>query len=140
MQVSINEIKLRKRVRCELLEIDELAESIKRCGLLCPIIIDKENYLISGQRRIEAAKQLGWETIEAIIIPVQNQIQALEIEIEENTQRQKLTDEELFSAFRKLNKMQQPNFFKDICNSGINFLKKLFKKKAPPDTAPSENT
>ena len=50
--------------------LDELVESIKRIGLLQPIIVrpeDGEYRILIGQRRYLAAKELGWETIPAIV-------------------------------------------------------------------------
>ena len=37
-------------------------------GLLHPIVINKQNKLIAGYRRIESAKLLGWESISATVI------------------------------------------------------------------------
>lgn len=50
--------------------LDELVESIKRIGLLQPIVVrseDGEYEVVIGQRRYLAAKELGWETIPAIV-------------------------------------------------------------------------
>ena len=40
-------------------EIEQLAESIKTRGLLDPIIITKDRYIISGHRRIAACRFAG---------------------------------------------------------------------------------
>ena len=47
-------------------QIDLLAESIKRFGFDSPIIIDKNNEVIAGHGRLEAAKQLGMEDVPVI--------------------------------------------------------------------------
>ena len=54
-------------------DIHELAESIKKIGLLEPIIIclseEEGKYeIIAGQRRYLAHKEIGVETIKAIVI------------------------------------------------------------------------
>jgi ParB family chromosome partitioning protein len=49
--------------RHDLGDIGALAESIRRFGLLDPILITKDNRLMAGGRRLEACKLLGWETI-----------------------------------------------------------------------------
>ncbi|AGT43163.1 ParB N-terminal domain-containing protein [Treponema pedis] len=129
MQVEIEGIKIKKRARKELLEIPELAESIKRLGLLTPITIDEHNVLIAGQRRLEAAKLLGWKTITANVVSAEDEAAALEMEIEENIQRHQFTDEELFNAFTRLNRIRQPNIFIRIWNAIKNFFTRLFGKK-----------
>lgn len=52
-------------------EVDELAESMKRWGLIHPITVYQEDdkYLVlAGQRRVLAARQLGWSHIDAEIV------------------------------------------------------------------------
>lgn len=50
--------------------LDELVESIKRMGLLQPIVVRPEDgkySVVIGQRRYMAVKELGWETIPALV-------------------------------------------------------------------------
>jgi len=52
-------------------EIDELAESMKKWGLIHPITVYQEDdkyFVLAGQRRLRAAKQLGWTQIDAEIV------------------------------------------------------------------------
>ncbi|WP_316246290.1 ParB N-terminal domain-containing protein [Treponema phagedenis] len=109
--VAINDIKVKKRVRREVDNIEKLAESMKQYGLLNPIILTGEFVLIAGERRLRAAKLLGWQTIEATIIDIENKIHALEIEIEENVQRQDFNDEDLSDAFAQLEKLKKSECF-----------------------------
>lgn len=125
-KIPIADIKINKRARDEIFEIDELAESIKRFGLLSPIIVDTDYTLIAGQRRLEAVKRLGLETIEANVIEIPDGASAFEIEIEENIQRQQFSGEELLRAFKKLNKIKNPGILFRLWNAVINFFKKLF--------------
>ena len=71
MKIAISKIKIGKRLRKDLGDVDELAESIKRYDLLSPIIlkrIDNDSYkLLAGWRRIQAYKILQKESIESII-------------------------------------------------------------------------
>jgi len=48
----------------DLSSIDELMESISEVGLLQPLIIDSRNQVISGNRRFESIKRLGWNEVE----------------------------------------------------------------------------
>ena len=48
--------------------IDKVAESIKEYGFRQPIVVDKQNVIIAGHTRFEAAKKLGYTHIEGIIV------------------------------------------------------------------------
>lgn len=46
-----------------LSSIEELMESISEIGLLQPLVIDQYNQIISGNRRFESIKRLGWTEV-----------------------------------------------------------------------------
>ena len=46
--------------------IDQLIVSIKSVGLLEPLVINKKNQIISGNRRFQALKSLGLDEVEVI--------------------------------------------------------------------------
>jgi ParB family chromosome partitioning protein len=68
MQIPIEDIKIKRRIRKDLGDLNALSESLRRYGQMHPILINKKNVLISGRRRLEAAKRLGWRTINAQLI------------------------------------------------------------------------
>lgn len=90
------------------LNISELAESLEAEGQKFPILLWKRNtgtlQLISGFRRINAAKQLNWENILAIALPETeiNEEQALKLNFIENVERKTLTDLDLVYTCAKL--------------------------------------
>jgi len=127
MQVPVKDIIVRKRIRKDMGDISVLAESLKRHGQISPIVISKKNVLIAGGRRLEAAKSLGWRTINAVILDNSTELSRLELEIEENTQRRDFTMEELADATKKLYRMQNPGFFRRVFNAIVRFFKWLFK-------------
>jgi len=127
MQVPISDIIVKKRIRKNMGDIDILAESLRRHGQISPIVISKKNVLIAGGRRLEAAKTLGWRTINAVILENSTDLSRLELEIEENTQRRDFTMDELADATKKLYRMQHPGFFRRILNAIVRFFKWLFK-------------
>jgi ParB family chromosome partitioning protein len=127
MQVPIEDIIVKKRVRHDMGDIPGLAESMKRYGQINPIMITKKNVLIAGGRRLEAAKYLGWRTINAAVADINEKIARLEYEIEENVQRQEFNDAEIIQATRELNKLKNPGFFRKILNAIVSFFKKCFK-------------
>ena len=57
--LPINSIIIRDRARKDFGDINSLADSISSVGLLQPIVINENNELIDGQRRIKAYEQLG---------------------------------------------------------------------------------
>jgi len=90
------------------LAVDELMESIKKDGLLSPIVItrDGEGYrIIAGERRYHAVKKLGWPEVECRIISRQER-DYWRIAIIENLQRENLSAPEEASALLRL-KMQE---------------------------------
>ncbi len=84
--------------------IDELAESIKKNGLMQPVIVrekDDKYELIDGHRRVAAYKQLGMGHIKAVIKPY-NDKQAQLFSIIGNLQRQQLNPIEQALTFQKV--------------------------------------
>jgi ParB family chromosome partitioning protein len=55
--------------RADLGDIDELADSITRLGLLTPVTVTDDLLLVSGTRRLAAIRRLGWATVPAWITP-----------------------------------------------------------------------
>jgi ParB family chromosome partitioning protein len=127
MQIPIQNIIVKKRIRHDMGDIPGLAESMKRYGQINPIMITKNNILIAGGRRLEAAKYLGWKTINVVVVDVNEKTTRLEYEIEENIHRQELSGEEIALATRELNKLKNPGFFRRILNRFTAFFKKVFK-------------
>jgi len=126
VQVRIDSITLRKRVRHDLGDLSSLKESLRQHGLLNPVAITPDNVLIAGHRRLEAAKELGWNTISVRIVDQSDESAQLEMEIEENTQRKNLSTDELAEAYLRLDKLKNPGFFRRIWLALLAFLKRLF--------------
>jgi len=64
--IEIKQIKIkpdRIRQHFDPKQLEELAESIRTTGLIEPVIIDKESYLVAGERRIRACQLLGWTEV-----------------------------------------------------------------------------
>lgn len=129
MLIKLEDIKIKKRIRVDIGDIEQLKESLNRFGLFHPIIIDDKYELISGFRRLESAKALGWETIDAKIIDSPGKQELIERELEENLVRKDFTDSELQTAYERLRKLQRPSFLKKLFYSIFNFFKKLFSNK-----------
>ena len=127
MLVPIADIKVKRRIRKDLGDLTALAESMKRFGQICPIVITKKNILVAGGRRLEAARLLGWRTINAVVAEIPDALSKLEYEIEENIQRRDFNREETEEAARKLHRLQNPSFFRRILNAIAKFFRWVFK-------------
>lgn len=44
--------------------IDAVAESVKQCGYIAPIIVDENNVILAGHTRLKAISKLGWDSVE----------------------------------------------------------------------------
>ena len=127
MQVPIEDIKVAKRIRQEMGDISGLADSMKRFGQINPIMITKKNVLIAGGRRLEAARSLGWRTINAVVTDVTDELARLEYEVEENIRRQDFNQEENEEALKRMYALQNPSIFRRIFNAIKKFFKWLFR-------------
>lgn len=95
LTLSINEIEPNRnqpRKRFDEEALEELAESIKRYGLIQPIIVTKkDNYyeIIAGERRWRACKKAGLKEIQ-VIVREDDERKNKEISLIENIQREDL--------------------------------------------------
>ena len=56
MLVKIADIKVKRRVRKDLGNLDQLKDSLRTYGLLNPITLTTHHELVAGERRLEAAR------------------------------------------------------------------------------------
>ena len=85
-------------------QLEELADSIRKYGVLQPLLVQKkgESYeIIAGERRWRAAKLAGLKMIPAVIREYSPQ-QAMEIALIENVQREDLNPIEEAQAYQRL--------------------------------------
>lgn len=102
--------------------IDELSRSIKKHGLLQPIIVRPINRgfeIVAGHRRFLACKLLRWKTIPAMVKDVSDK-DAFEIQLVENIQRKTLDPIEEACAFKL--------YVKDYGWGGVTYLAETIMK------------
>ncbi len=126
MQVEIKSIRVKRRIRKDLGDVEGLADSLSRFGQLHPIVLTRKKVLVSGRRRLEAARILGWTTIDAITIASRDSAQLLELELDENVQRYQLTRDEVEEALARLERLKHPGFLRRIWRAFVHFWQKLF--------------
>ena len=67
-KIPIKSIKINDRFRRDIGLLQPLIESIKKNGLIQPIVITSDNMLIAGHRRLLALGELGWTEVPVHII------------------------------------------------------------------------
>lgn len=99
-QIRSNRFQPRKNFSKEAIE--ELSSSIRKNGVIQPIAVRKDGEefeLIAGERRLRACRNLGYETIPAVLVDV-NESKLLELALVENLQREDLNPIEESHAFQ----------------------------------------
>jgi len=105
--ISIDKVKANKyqpREDFNQESLNDLAVSIKEKGFIQPVLVrfkDNEYELIAGERRLRAAKKLGYKEIPAIIKEASD-LDSLELSIIENIQRENLNPIDQAKAYKRL--------------------------------------
>jgi ParB/RepB/Spo0J family partition protein len=89
--LPLDSVRIGKRFRQHMGDIDALAASIAAHGLLHPIVVTPERTLIAGERRLEAVRRLGWSAIPVTVLAPTDLLKA---EADENTIRLDFTPSE----------------------------------------------
>ncbi|MGB2706295.1 MAG: ParB/RepB/Spo0J family partition protein [Candidatus Omnitrophota bacterium] len=100
--ITPNKMQPRKKFKSEKLK--ELKDSIKEKGIIQPVVVrptERGYELIAGERRFRAVKELGYESIPAIVKNVSD-ADSLELSLIENIQREELNPVEEASAYMEL--------------------------------------
>lgn len=90
--------------RREMGDLDELTASIRRYGVLQPVVLTKKDdfyELVAGERRVKAAEAAGLKTIPAVVRTA-SELEKLELALIENIQRQDLNPLERAEGYAKL--------------------------------------
>lgn len=107
-RIDIDRIKpnpYQPRADFDPVELDELKRSIQEKGIIQPITVCRVEggyQLISGERRLRAAKEAGLTQIPAFIIRIHSREELLELALIENLQRSNLNPIEIAISYRRL--------------------------------------
>lgn len=104
----VDSIKVTDRVRDTVGDLRELIDSMRDRGLINPVTIQADGTLIAGERRLTAARELGWSEIACHVWQDETAGELLAIEIEENTARTPLTPVEAERARRRYQDLLRP--------------------------------
>lgn len=103
LERTVASIQVGRRHRTELGDIDALAASIDRDGLLQPITITPDGVLVCGARRLAAIRQLGWKTVNVWVRSgISDRLGHLLAEQDDNILHKPLTQTEAAALYREL--------------------------------------
>jgi len=91
MKLAISKIKVKDQVRKEFGDVEGLASSIKKFGLLHPLTVDDNDELVAGERRLRACKLLNFKEVEVKYKRDLSPLEKTELQLEENLMRKDLT-------------------------------------------------
>jgi ParB family chromosome partitioning protein len=115
ISLHVNDILIGKRIRKNI-NLDLLKTSMKAIGQLQPIIVDNQYQLVAGYRRLAVARDLGWETIDVLMLDTGNKKMKLLIEMDENITRQDFTEDELQAGYSRIRRYSKGGAFWKIVN------------------------
>lgn len=102
LERSVDSIRVGSRHRVDLGDIDALADSITRQGLLQPITVTPEGVLVCGARRLAALRQLGIRKINVWVrAGVSDRLTQLLAEQDENALHKPLSPAEAAALYRE---------------------------------------
>jgi len=125
-ELNVDEIVIRRRVRRNLGDLTPLVESMRKHGLLNPIVVTSRKELVAGHRRLESAKQLGWKTVPVRYVDSAEAADLVEMELDENIKRKNLTTDELAEAYIRIERLRNPGFFSRLWRAIRAFFQRIF--------------
>lgn len=100
---AIDSITVGVRHRKDAGDLDKLAESIDRMGLLQPVTITPDGVLVCGWRRLQAVRRLGWTSMKVWVRSgISDGLQAVLAQQDDNALHKPLNELEKASLYREL--------------------------------------
>lgn len=138
MKIDIERIKVDEttRIRQEIGDLLKLEESIRLVGLINPVLIDENDVLVAGFRRLRACKNLGWKEIEVNVVQLEgDELKMLEAEAAENLFRKEFTHDEILAIHHRRLEIEENRRHKGWFERFWRWLKSLFQPKADQPAA-----
>lgn len=132
MKVDIERIKVDEatRIRKDIGDLTKLEESIGQVGLINPVLIDENDALVAGFRRLSACKNMGWKEIEVNVVELEgDELKMLEAEAAENLFRKEFTHEEILAVHQRRLEIEESRRHKGWFERFWLWLKNIFQSK-----------
>ncbi|MBT8328454.1 MAG: ParB N-terminal domain-containing protein, partial [Desulfofustis sp.] len=136
MKIDIERIKVDEtsRIRKDIGDLASLAQSIQQVGLINPILIDENDTLVAGFRRLSACKNLGYKEVEVRVVEMGgDELKMLDAEVAENFYRKEFTPEEILSTERRRQEIEEARRPKGVFERFWNWIKALFRSDPKPE-------
>ncbi|MCI2182840.1 MAG: ParB N-terminal domain-containing protein, partial [Bifidobacterium psychraerophilum] len=103
---AVASIRVGQRHRRDLGDLNALVSSIEREGLLQPITITPDGFLVCGARRLAAVRQLGWKTVNVWVrSAISDRLAHLLAEQDDNVLHKQLTPLEAEALYREIKQL-----------------------------------
>lgn len=96
----------RQRQNDEDFDVSDLLASLPTLGLINPIIIERSGVLRAGERRLTAAKALGWTHIDVRFVEDLDEVELHLLELDENLRRKNLEWKDQCRAIQEYHRLQ----------------------------------
>lgn len=106
-------------------DLTDLMNSMRKYGLINPVLVDTDHKLVAGYRRLSAARKLGWDNIDVRIVDIKSKKERLILEIEENRSRRDFSAEDLERARRLLDRSERVGFLSGLWASIVDFFERI---------------
>ncbi len=133
--ISIEAIRLKSRIREDLGDLETLKSSIREHGLFNPVLVDSQYNLIAGERRLRAARELGWKQIEVRVMDSLDEVALLDVEVHENLLRKDFTEQEIAKSIEEKKRRLHPPWYLRLRNWFVRLKQRLFSRRTAPGAA-----
>ncbi len=136
MKIAVERIQVdeSERIRADIGNLKSLEESIEKVGLINPLVIDENNTLIAGYRRLQACKNLGFKEVEVAAINFGGDpLKRHDVEVAENFFRKDFTPEEILSTEVKRREIVESRRKKGVFERLWLWFKSLFAPSPKPE-------
>jgi len=101
---QIADIKIGRRHRRDMGDLEGLAAEIAAIGLLQPVVVRPSGELVAGERRLKACALLGWNSVPVHVVDIDSIARG---ELAENTCRKDFTPSELVDIARDVEQRER---------------------------------
>jgi ParB family transcriptional regulator, chromosome partitioning protein len=113
-----------ERQRKSLGKLEDLIDSIRRLGLIHPIVVTRDNALVAGERRLAACRALGHDYINCQYVDELDESTLKAIELEENIKRLNIEWQDecvAIDAYHRLRKSRDPDWSEEKTADAIGY-------------------